>query len=74
MGEDSVKIKFIKQTNVNIITSYDEALGSVTYKSTYEKDEVEFVDVLNDENDFIYVQFENGELGFIPKNSFVKID
>ena len=69
-----MKIKFIKKTNVNIITSYDEALGSVTYNTTYLKNDVEFIDVLNDESDFIYVQFENGELGFIPKGSFIKVD
>ena len=63
-------IIFIRDTDVSIVKSLDEP----PYDDTYKKDDTEHVDILDDIGDFVYVQFENGEVGFIPKKSFITID
>ena len=61
-----MKITFIEGARVRIVPS----LNNSSYEAVYIKGEQEFIDILDDGYGFVYAQFENGEVGYIPKKSF----
>ena len=65
--EDSFrKIRFSRPVKIVVRST----LGRPSYESRYEAGETESIDILDDQTYAVYVQFENGEVAFILKDSF----
>ena len=58
------KIRFLKDTPLLITSSY---------KDVYKESEVEYVDLIDETDTHIHVQFENGETSSIPRDSIVYV-
>jgi hypothetical protein len=58
-------IRFIRDTTLLINNSIE-----VSYEEIYKKNSIEYVDLLDETESSIYVQFENGEVSCISKDSF----
>ena len=61
-----MKIKFIRDVKFMI----QESVESMPYAASYNKNELEFIDILEEKSETLYIQFEDGSVGWIPKDSF----
>ena len=61
-------IRFNQDCNVVI----QDTVDSMPYPATYQKDEVEHVDILAQQGGTMHVQFEDGSVGWI-KSRYVEI-
>jgi len=55
------KIEFVTPTCVN----------QMSYNTYYDKDDTVYILIIDEHIDNVYVYFENGSTGLIPKKSFV---
>ena len=63
-----MKIRFLKDTTLLI----NNTIAS-SYEDVYKESEIEYVDLVDETDTHIYVQFYNGETSSIPRDSFVFI-
>ena len=61
-------IRFLRDTTLII----NNAVKS-SYRDTYKKDEIEHIDLINETESYITVQFNNGETSDIYRDTFVYI-
>ena len=63
-----MKIRFLKDTPLLINNT-----TTSSYEDVYKESEVEYVDLIDETDTHIHVQFENGETSSIPRDSIVFI-
>ena len=63
-----MKIRFVKDTPLLINNT-----TTSSYEDVYKESEVEYVDLIDETDTHIHVQFENGETSSIPRDSIVYV-
>ena len=61
-------IRFLRDTTLLINNTI-----SSSYEDTYNENEIEYIDLIDETESHIYVQFDNGETSVIPREAIAFI-